>query len=77
MKRPLIGLHRYLLMEPEELLWQMACLLTLLLAGLKVGGLLQLSWWWILLPVLLPSMLIFALFLVAIVAVLCFKDDWT
>jgi hypothetical protein len=41
-------------------------LLALLFIGLKLGGVITWSWWWVLAPLWIPALMIFALFFLAV-----------
>jgi len=50
-------------------------LLLLLLVGLKLGGLLDWSWWWVLTPLWAPTILAVVGYSIYGIAWLCMSDD--
>ena len=60
-------LYRLIDVDPEQWLWRGLCYTSLGLLLLKVGGVLALSWWWVVLPVLLPFLTLAILLTVIVV----------
>lgn len=59
--------NSFLLPEPEQVIWYGLCALTAILALLKLGGMLLLSWWWVCVPILAPFLALGALLVVAVI----------
>ena len=52
--------------DPEQWLWWGLCYTSLGLALLKLGGVLALSWWWVVTPIALPFLALAGLFTVIV-----------
>ena len=69
-------LYRLIDVDPEQWVWRWLCYTSLGLAVLKLAGEVTLSWWWIVLPVLLPFVGTAGMVVLCVLVMCLLPADW-